>query len=338
MTFILAVRMHHIHDITFIFFVGDFFLANVRVCVCVLFWQMIMSSDTCVESPSDEIRILRRLGSHPHLVRFVEARESGSVTWTVLEYCPGGELFDVVTNDGRLDEARCARYARQFASALAYCHARAIAHLDVSLENALLDAHDNVKLCDFGVARELKRPPTRENCPVSPSHSAMPTSRCLSASSSPPASGDGRLDAAPKDSSMTTDADSGSSSHVAPPIDRLVGTPTFERSTHSAPEPSLPRHVVTDAALYPSDVAMGLLSGKPGKITYMAPEVYAGGQFDGRRADMFSFGVMLFIMLIGVPPWRVPTTSGKIRRRCRRPLSCLRASRGHHSLRPFFWL
>jgi len=46
-----------------------------------------------------------------------------------------------------------------------------------------------------------------------------------------------------------------------------------------------------------------------GKTGYMAPEVYAKKQYDGRKADIWSLGVMLFMMLIGAPPYELPTPS-----------------------------
>jgi len=42
---------------------------------------------------------------------------------------------------------------------------------------------------------------------------------------------------------------------------------------------------------------------KPGKLRYMAPEILRGEAFDGRKADMFSLGVVLFMCLAGFPPF-----------------------------------
>lgn len=46
---------------------------------------------------------------------------------------------------------------------------------------------------------------------------------------------------------------------------------------------------------------------KPGKMQYMAPELFEGAPWYGHKADMWSAGVMLFVMLCGVPPFRTAT-------------------------------
>ena len=43
--------------------------------------------------------------------------------------------------------------------------------------------------------------------------------------------------------------------------------------------------------------------GKVGTRGYMAPEIIEGKDYDGEKADVFSLGVLLFILLIGKPPF-----------------------------------
>lgn len=55
-----------------------------------------------------EINILRLL-SHPHVVRLFEVIETPTTIYMVMEYMDSGELFDHITEHGRLHEAE-ARY------------------------------------------------------------------------------------------------------------------------------------------------------------------------------------------------------------------------------------
>mmetsp|Transcript_62321 Transcript_62321/g.86079 ORF Transcript_62321/g.86079 Transcript_62321/m.86079 type:complete len:148 (+) Transcript_62321:534-977(+) len=40
-----------------------------------------------------------------------------------------------------------------------------------------------------------------------------------------------------------------------------------------------------------------------GTMTYMAPEIKEGRQYDGTQVDIFSMGVILFIMAVGIFPF-----------------------------------
>jgi 5'-AMP-activated protein kinase catalytic alpha subunit len=48
----------------------------------------------------------------------------------------------------------------------------------------------------------------------------------------------------------------------------------------------------------------GLMRTFVGTYQYMAPELYLGLPYDGKKADVFSCGIMLYIMVIGRPPFR----------------------------------
>jgi serine/threonine protein kinase len=41
-----------------------------------------------------------------------------------------------------------------------------------------------------------------------------------------------------------------------------------------------------------------------GTMTYMAPEIKEGKQYDGRQADLFSTAVILFIVVQGIFPFK----------------------------------
>jgi len=66
------------------------------------------------------------------------------------------------------------------------------------------------------------------------------------------------------------------------------------------------------ARLLPPDGVFPASDGhRPGKLAYMAPEIFAGIEFDGRSADVYSLGVVLFTMLVGFPPYAQPSTADK---------------------------
>eukprot|EP01084_Bolivina_argentea_P316828 549269_1 len=50
---------------------------------------------------------------------------------------------------------------------------------------------------------------------------------------------------------------------------------------------------------------------RPGKKGYMAPEIYAYQRFNGEKTDVFSLGVIIFILLTGFPPFTTPNASDK---------------------------
>lgn len=105
---------------------------------------------------SREIWILQKL-RHQHLVRVYEAIFEEAKIHVVMEYVPGGEIFELIINRGRLSEAEARPYFQQLVSCIEYCHNRQIAHRDLKPENILLDASKTqIKLADFGLSNRMR--------------------------------------------------------------------------------------------------------------------------------------------------------------------------------------
>eukprot|EP01083_Nonionella_stella_P066543 175289_1 len=51
--------------------------------------------------------------------------------------------------------------------------------------------------------------------------------------------------------------------------------------------------------------------GRVGKIAYMAPEVFSNREYDARMADIWSCGVIFFILMVGCPPYEIPVAEDK---------------------------
>ena len=103
-----------------------------------------------------EIHHHRRL-HHPNVVQLYEIIATETHIWLVSELCAGGELFDYLVEQGRLQEAEARRIFGQLCLAMAYVHAQGVVHRDLKLENVLLDEKCNVKVADFGFGREFEK-------------------------------------------------------------------------------------------------------------------------------------------------------------------------------------
>ena len=74
----------------------------------------------------------------------------------MLEYIPGGELYNSIERRGRFPEPEARRYFQQIISAVGYCHSHNVSHRDIKPENILLDEQNNIKLGDFGLSNVMK--------------------------------------------------------------------------------------------------------------------------------------------------------------------------------------
>ncbi|XP_037327646.2 maternal embryonic leucine zipper kinase [Pungitius pungitius] len=102
-----------------------------------------------------EIEAMKNL-SHQHVCRLYQVIETSTQIFMVLEYCPGGELFDYIIAKDRLSEEETRVFFRQIVSAMAYVHSQGYAHRDLKPENLLIDEDQNLKLIDFGLCAKPK--------------------------------------------------------------------------------------------------------------------------------------------------------------------------------------
>ncbi|XP_072319811.1 maternal embryonic leucine zipper kinase isoform X2 [Eucyclogobius newberryi] len=102
-----------------------------------------------------EIDAMRNL-SHQHICRLYQVIETSTQIFMVIEYCPGGELFDYIIAKDRLPEEETRVFFRQIVSAIAYVHSQGFAHRDLKPENLLIDGDHNLKLIDFGLCARPK--------------------------------------------------------------------------------------------------------------------------------------------------------------------------------------
>ncbi|KAI7895643.1 kinase-like domain-containing protein [Mucor mucedo] len=71
---------------------------------------------------------------------------------TVMEYCDGGDLFNLLTEKSTMTVMECACLFKQLMLGLAHLHHLGIAHRDIKPENLILTKGGTLKIADFGVA------------------------------------------------------------------------------------------------------------------------------------------------------------------------------------------
>jgi len=71
----------------------------------------------------------------------------------VLEFAPGGEIFDILYYTSALEPVLARTYLRQSIFGLEACHNAGVAHRDIKPQNLLLDSRFNIKLTDFGLSK-----------------------------------------------------------------------------------------------------------------------------------------------------------------------------------------
>jgi tRNA A-37 threonylcarbamoyl transferase component Bud32 len=96
--------------------------------------------------------------NHPNIIHIYEVSQHEGLPYFAMELVEGGSLRDRIVSGGMpLEETL--RVAGQICAGLAAAHRAGVIHRDIKPANILLDAHGNVKILDFGLA---KRPADAE--------------------------------------------------------------------------------------------------------------------------------------------------------------------------------
>lgn len=110
------------------------------------------------EACAMEAHCLRRLDRSSQVIKLFWDFDT-SYQWVgILELCGGGELWTKIRHCGCRSQDESVWYASKMVEALATVHAARIIHRDIKCENFLLTRELEVKLIDFGTARDMSHP------------------------------------------------------------------------------------------------------------------------------------------------------------------------------------
>lgn len=101
-----------------------------------------------------EINILKQI-SHPFIVKAHSVVQTPTSMFIFMRFCEKGDLLNYIKKNGIIKESMANVWFYQLASAVGYLHSLNIAHRDLKCENILISKNMNLKLADFGFARNV---------------------------------------------------------------------------------------------------------------------------------------------------------------------------------------
>lgn len=110
-----------------------------------------------VNSLLAEANLMKRL-DHPALPRIVDIIDNGVTIYVIMDYIEGESLDKILEMEGPQEEDRVIEWAMQLCDALGYLHSQKppIIYRDMKPANVMLKPDGNIKIIDFGIAREYK--------------------------------------------------------------------------------------------------------------------------------------------------------------------------------------
>lgn len=230
------------------------------------------------ERLKEEIRVLTS-ARHPNLVSLHAVFETDTDLRLIVDFVPGGELFDRILKKKFYTEREACIVLKSLLSAVAFLHQRNIVHRDIKPENILLASLDNdtdIRLSDFGLAKIFDAMDERA---LSPSQQKRFSNL----------------------SGMELVESYGSDTYINKSKDSVV-------DEYVIPSPKIGNHkqlhkdAGSSGSIYNSGSGRQRTYTTLGTDYYVAPEVLRGIGY-GKQVDLWSVGVVLYILLCGFPPF-----------------------------------
>lgn len=107
-----------------------------------------------VERFRNEARLMARM-SHPGIVHVYDFGElEDGMFFFVMEFVEGTDVAQMMKSSGRLPPALAARITEEVCAALHHAHEAGVIHRDIKPANVLISTSGQVKLVDFGLAKQ----------------------------------------------------------------------------------------------------------------------------------------------------------------------------------------
>lgn len=115
------------------------------------------NNEIVIQSAIAEANLIKQL-DHPAIVRIVDIIDNADVIYIIEDYIEGETLNTILENNGAQPQELVIDWAMQICEALEYLHTRKppVIYRDMKPANVMLKPDGNIKVIDFGIAREYK--------------------------------------------------------------------------------------------------------------------------------------------------------------------------------------
>ncbi|MBP1543939.1 MAG: protein kinase [Oscillospiraceae bacterium] len=103
----------------------------------------------------NEAKMVSRFNGNPSIVTVFDCFYENNTVYMAMEHLNGCTLKDYIREYGVLSVPQALHVAKSVVSALVVAHSAAILHRDISPENIIVSNDGNIKLIDFGAARQV---------------------------------------------------------------------------------------------------------------------------------------------------------------------------------------
>ncbi|WP_223592670.1 serine/threonine protein kinase [Neobacillus bataviensis] len=116
------------------------------------------NNEVIIQSAIAEANMIKKL-DHPSLPRIVDIIEEEHVIYVIMDYIEGEPLSKILDQYGAQSQDTVIEWAKQLCEVLDYLHTNnpPIIYRDMKPANVMLKPDGNLKLIDFGIAREYKQ-------------------------------------------------------------------------------------------------------------------------------------------------------------------------------------
>ncbi|MDR2106590.1 MAG: serine/threonine protein kinase [Coriobacteriales bacterium] len=122
-----------------------------------------------------ETEYLKRL-HHPNLPSIIDVIDAEDTILIVMDYIEGNSLGQALRNYGALPQDDVVKWSKQLCDVLGYLHSRKppVIYRDTKPANIMLQPNGDVKIIDFGTAREFKEGRSNDTIPLGTQGYAAP--------------------------------------------------------------------------------------------------------------------------------------------------------------------